>query len=163
MTNYKKEETAIAMKVFHLQPGDGTSYRFGFADLGPQLLEVENAYVLAPGIGNGSNFVLVNIFMESSPVSFFLRKDTLDEELEGLEYAFQYAQTKLNDKADTYTLLAVLLALTALVNYLPIEEAKRRMLMVPDMLVYEPDQKKEDDHDDDQFIQDGILDRDEYE
>jgi hypothetical protein len=100
---------------YALEPGDGTLYRFAYVCLGSLN---DNRWTgrfghIFPGVGDGSSYVGVLINMPSGQGFYELMIDSIREPHAGF---VSYVQGHMPGVRDRYTVAAVLMALSVLVD-----------------------------------------------
>lgn len=100
------------MIFYRLEPGDGTCYRFGFC----RVPESHHSSVIADGMhGEESDFIFISISMPGGSGCGVLRISQL-RDMEANPYHVSYAQNHGFEHVYLYTLAAVMLALSVLVD-----------------------------------------------
>lgn len=124
----------VESRHYLLQPGDATLYRFSFRKYPDgkvyDSLNLPLSYIMESGIGkNASDYIEVSVNMPSMECVFCLPLHMLpsinsDVEEFNIDYLYQHGA-----KMDTYTLKAILYALSVLViNPSAVDEAAKTMI-----------------------------------
>jgi len=128
--------TRLPIRWYSLMPGDATHYRFGVFEIdSPSRVFVPSGpsqAALFPGTGDGEGYVGVLIAMPHGQGYYELRK----ESIRNIHRPYvNYVLGHMNDSLRLYTVCAVLLALSVLIDEPDaLEEACSAMLCVPAVL-----------------------------
>jgi len=123
---------------YMMKPGDGTVYRFSiqfFPDT-KEWCKYGDAYILASGVGADApeQYAWISVYMPAGCGVAVIRLGSLKEFEEHPGWLHGYLQTHGMGAVDNYTLSAVLLAASVLIDDLSdIENAKVAMLRVPQL------------------------------
>jgi hypothetical protein len=120
-----QEQTTQSIRMYMLQPGDGTRYRFGIANL-------DGTGEVISGIGNGNDYFLLVILSEYGSGNAVLgRWMVKDVQHHDIGYAQGHGMRNVNE----YTLTACLLAAGVLLdNPSDLDGACAAMLRTPEVL-----------------------------